>query len=149
MNITHMLTPIGSTVSASEPLTYAAKQIGDGGRGYVTVVHSQQNPSPLGLITQGDLARIKREYPQQWPLKTCQSALPGPVKYVSPKAAVDEVVARLTESGVRPLLVGGRGSTVSVLEPARIFQWCAEHSPETLEELAYLISAEESRTVQA
>lgn len=149
MNISQLLTPIGATVAASEPLTHAAKLVGDRDRGYVTVLRGPEDSTPLGVITDGDLSRIKLKRPTQWPLMTCQSALNGRSRLLRPETGVDDVVEVFSTSGVRPLLVGAHGSPVSVLEPGSIFQWCAEHSPSSLEKLAYLISAEERTRAQA
>lgn len=141
MSITELIRPIETTVTASDPLTYAAKHLSR--HDYVTVVHSAQDRTPRGIITRGDLAEQKLAHPQSWPLKECGSVLRGANRILSPEAEVEDVVEVLTTSGVRPLLVGANGKPAGVLEPTSIFQWCAEHSPAALEKLAYLVSAEE------
>lgn len=144
MNISQMVTPVGPTISETQPLTHAAKLLSDDGRGYATVVQSGPGGKPRGFITHGDLARAKLKHPQQWPLMRCGALLKGrPQSHLRADDAVEQAIELLKQHGVRPLLIYTGANMLGVLEPAKVFQWCAEHSPEALEELAYLVSEEE------
>ena len=144
MNISQLVAPIGPTVSESEPMTHVAKLLTNNDRGFVTVVQDGPKVNPRGFITHGDLAKVKLKHPQQWPLMKCRSVLAGrPQSHLRDEDAIEQAVELLKREGVRPLLIFTSSKLLGVLEPAKVFNWCAEHSPSALEELAYLVSQEE------
>lgn len=141
MNVGHLLVPLKAPVELTQPLATAARLLDGPDLEFVTLM--DPSGQPVGFLTQSDLHRVRTRRPNDWETTRCATAIRMPTQYLSPEDPVQEAVEMLRNEGVRPLLVRKDSETEGVLEPSAVFHWCAEHSPEVLDELAFMASAEE------
>lgn len=141
MKIRELLGAFGPTLAKAQPLSHAEKLLTELKRDYLTV--TDRSGRAVGFITVADVSQAKLDDPTDWSTAPCSAAAETASQRLGPEDHMDAAVQALTLHGVRPLLVYEKDKPVGVLEPTAVFQWCAEHRPEALDELAYIASAEE------
>lgn len=141
LNVGELLAPLKAPVELTQPLATAARLLDGPDLEFVTLM--DPSGQPVGFLTQSDLHRVRTRRPNDWESARCATVIQMPKQYLSPQSSVQEAVEMLRTEGVRPLLVREGSEPEGVLEPSAVFQWCAENSPETLDELALMASTEE------
>lgn len=139
--IRDVLMPLGPLVRAADGVEDALQLLARSGVDYVTV--TDDGNAPLGLITRNDVDHLQRENPHHWADMRCGNVIVPPGRYLHPDDSFNAAVDVLRDDGVRPLLILDGTEMVGVLAPSAVFQWCAEHRPSVLEELAYLANRTE------
>lgn len=130
------LMPLGPLIRAADGVEAALHLLTEADVDYVTV--TDDGGAPLGLVTRGDIDQLQRENPHHWADMRCGNVTVPPGRYLHPDDSFNAAVETLKDDGVRPLLILKGTEMVGVLAPSAVFQWCAEHRPAALEELAQL-----------
>lgn len=132
--------PLRPQILATDDVGIALKQLQETGVDYLVVADAAG--SPIGLITHADFDHLSWN-PEDSPPAPCADLIETPIQSLHPEDSFDGAVSMLQASGVRPLLVRDEGEPIGVLEPTTVFQWCAQHRPKVLEELAERASRRE------
>ena len=129
---------IGATIMETQSLGAAAQKL-EAENGESLVVLDLQHRA-IGVFTTKDLETARTQDPQGWTRRLSLGVLERSPAEVRPSHTVGDLLARYRESGVRPVLVRETSSDVvlRVVPPSAVFRWCAEHQPDTLEELSTL-----------
>lgn len=131
--VRELLRPIGLSLCETLPLNSAERLLRETGDDYVVITNlSDQH---IGVITERDISELKLDRPEKWASRRCACAVQQqPTLQVD--AVVDDVIELFRHEDIRPLLVFQGPEVLGVLRPTEVFQWCAEHRPEALNELA-------------
>lgn len=129
---------IGTTIMETQSLGAAAQKLDAESAESLVVLDLQHRA--IGVFTTKDLEIARTQDPQGWTRRLCLSVLELSPAEFGPSHTVADLLARYRESGVRPVLVREPGNEVvlRVVPPSAVFRWCAEHQPDTLEELSKL-----------
>jgi signal-transduction protein with cAMP-binding, CBS, and nucleotidyltransferase domain len=130
------LLPLYGRVLASEGVDTALQHME--AAGVECLVITDPEDGPLGLITRDDIEQLQWKHPDLWSAMRCGNVVVAPSRFIHAHETFAAAAEILKSEGVRPLLVLESGNILGVLEPTAVFQWCAEHQPTFLEELAEL-----------
>lgn len=101
---------------------------------YLAITDPEEGP--LGIVSRFDVAQLQRKYPDYWSDMRCGNVIVASDRFLNADDSFDAAVSMLKDEGLRPLLILEDDSICGVLEPTAVLQWCAEHRPEALQELA-------------
>ena len=141
MKIGELMSALGPTLVKAQPISHAEKLMAEQNRDFLTV--TDRSGRAVGFITQADVSQAQLGHLPDWSTAPCSAVVEIVSQRLGTEDHIESAVQMLTYHGVRPLLVYENGRPVGVLEPTSVFQWCAEHRPEALDELAYIVSSEE------
>lgn len=128
------LLPVPGHVLASECMDSALKHLETAGVEYLAIADPEEGP--LGVVSCFDIKQLKRKYPDHWADMRCGNVIVASDRFLNADDSFDAAISLLMEEGLRPLLVLERNTVCGVLEPTSVLQWCAEHRPAALQELA-------------
>ncbi|RJN32952.1 hypothetical protein [Nesterenkonia natronophila] len=130
------LVPLNGHVLASEGVETALQRMRTAGVEYLVITDPEDGP--LSLITREDTEQLQSKHPDLWSAMRCGNVVVAPSRFLQADEGLGAAAEVLKSEGVRPLLVVDGEDIVGALEPTAVFQWCAEHRPAVLDELAQL-----------
>ena len=132
-----VLRPLGPEIFASEDVAMARQRLRQAGVDHLVITDAAG--SSVGFLTRADLEPLFRG-PEDASSTPCADLIANAAPSLYPDDSFDSAVTVLRAHGIRPLLVRDEGALIGVLEPTTVFQWCAQHRPTVLDELASLAS---------
>lgn len=127
-----LVSPVGSSLLATQPLQEAARRIAADGRPVAVLNLSAQ---PIGVITEADLDLIREQKPGEWMTRRCASLIPTSRRWVRLKACVEHLLGFYQRETICPLLALDGSRAVGVIYPSTVYHWCAAHYPAALDTL--------------
>lgn len=134
LRLSDAVVPLRGHILASESIDNALKQLTTSGGEYLAITDPEEGLR--GIMSRSDIEQLQRKYPDYWSMMRCGNVVVASERILNVEDTFDAAVDMLKEEGLRPLLVLQGNTICGVLEPTSVLQWCAEHRPEALQELA-------------
>lgn len=131
--VRELLHPIGLSLCETLPLSNAERLLSRTGTDYVVI--RNLSDQPIGVITERDITKLKLARPENSASLRCACAVQQQPT-LRADAGLNEAIELFLHEQIRPLLVFNSHEVIGVLRPTEVFQWCAEHRPDALDELA-------------
>ncbi|GAA1139655.1 CBS domain-containing protein [Nesterenkonia lutea] len=133
--IRDLLRPVGHSVCETQSVDAAFRSLNITQADEVVV--RDLFDRPLGFVTREDIERFKDARPRDWARKCCAQLVDRMPSLLNPEDPLESAVEYYRDYGIRPLVISSQSEAVGVLHPTDVFQWCAQHDANLVEELAH------------